>query len=195
MKMKYKKQKKARRWVLPVAMIAAVLMLTGSIGLIGRNLIDSQSRRSNPTGYSVTAIPVSSNDTQGSSSPGIVVDKDLIIPINAISTTVQFYPVSIEGTRMEVLAVQAPDGTIRTAFNTCQVCYASGRGYYKQNGNVLVCQNCGNRFRMSQVEVVSGGCNPVPIFPENKTVDAEKIVISKEFLTRAKGIFARWKNS
>ncbi|MDR3342041.1 MAG: DUF2318 domain-containing protein [Treponema sp.] len=193
--MKYKKQKKARRWVLPVAMIAAVLMLTGSIGLIGRNLIDSQSRRSNPTGYSVTAIPVSSNDTQGSSSPGIVVDKDLIIPINAISTTVQFYPVSIEGTRMEVLAVQAPDGTIRTAFNTCQVCYASGRGYYKQNGNVLVCQNCGNRFRMSQVEVVSGGCNPVPIFPENKTVDAEKIVISKEFLTRAKGIFARWKNS
>ncbi|MDR2445448.1 MAG: DUF2318 domain-containing protein [Spirochaetaceae bacterium] len=67
------------------------------------------------------------------------------------------------GTRLEVLAVKAPDGTVRTAFNTCQVCYASGRGFYKQQGTVLVCQNCGNRFRMSQVGLRSGGCNPVPI--------------------------------
>lgn len=29
---------------------------------------------------------------------------------------------------------------IRTAFNTCQVCYSSGKGYYVQSGNVLVCQ-------------------------------------------------------
>jgi uncharacterized membrane protein len=122
-----------------------------------------------------------------------VVDQDLVIPLRELSSTVQFYPVVIGGTRMEVLAVQAPDGTYRTAFNTCQVCYASGRGYYKQNGNVLVCQNCGNRFRMAQVEVASGGCNPVPIFPDNKRVDSEKIIISKEFLTRAKSIFARWK--
>jgi uncharacterized membrane protein len=89
--------------------------------------------------------------------------------------------------------VEAPDGTIRTAFNTCQVCYDSGRGYYKQDGNVLVCQNCGNRFKMNQVEVQSGGCNPVPIFSENKTVTDETITISGEFLTEAKVIFANWK--
>jgi uncharacterized membrane protein len=56
-----------------------------------------------------------------------------------------------------------------------------------------VCQNCGNRFRLSQVEVRSGGCNPVPIFSKDKTVDSEKIVISKDYLKQAKGIFARWK--
>jgi uncharacterized membrane protein len=133
------------------------------------------------------------NSPAGSSTHALIKNQDLIIPLSDISSTAQFYPVEIDGTRMEVLAVQASDGTYRTAFNTCQVCYASGRGYYKQSGNLLVCQNCGNRFRMNQVEVQSGGCNPVPIFAQNKTVDSEKIVISKEFLQKAKGIFARWK--
>jgi uncharacterized membrane protein len=123
----------------------------------------------------------------------VITDADLVIPIAELSETALFYPVDIEGTRLEVIAVRAPDGTVRTAFNTCQVCYGSGRGYYKQQGNLLVCQNCGNRFRMSQVEVRSGGCNPVPIFPANKRVDEKNITIKKEFLAKAKGIFAKWK--
>ncbi|MDR2864143.1 MAG: DUF2318 domain-containing protein [Spirochaetaceae bacterium] len=125
----------------------------------------------------------------------VTTDKDLVIPIAEITSNATFYPVDIDGTRLEVIAVKAADGSIRTAFNTCQVCYGSGRGFYKQDGTVLVCQNCGNRFRMNQVEVKSGGCNPVPIFPANKTVSADTITISKEFLTKAKGIFARWGRS
>jgi uncharacterized membrane protein len=120
-------------------------------------------------------------------------DRDLVIPLGEITENAVFYPVDIEGTRLEVLAVRAPDGTVRTAFNTCQVCYSSGRGFYKQQGTVLVCQNCGNRFRMSQVGVRSGGCNPVPIFAANKTVSDTTITISREFLKEAKAIFARWK--
>jgi uncharacterized membrane protein len=73
------------------------------------------------------------------------------------------------------------------------VCYRSGKGFYKQQGTVLVCQNCGNRFRMSQIEVRSGGCNPVPVFAANKTVTDTTITISKDFLKEAKSIFARWK--
>jgi uncharacterized membrane protein len=123
----------------------------------------------------------------------VIADQDLVIPVTELTENAVFYPVDIEGTRLEVLAVKAPDGTIRTAFNTCQVCYRSGRGFYKQQGTVLVCQNCGNRFRMSQVEVRSGGCNPVPIFAANKTVTDTAITISKETLKEAKAIFARWK--
>jgi uncharacterized membrane protein len=136
--------------------------------------------------------------TLGADTPGtrtVVVDRDLVIPISEVSPTAQFYPVEIEGVRMEVIAVKAADGTIRTAFNTCQVCYSSGRGYYKQEGNVLVCQNCGNRFRMNRIEVASGGCNPVPIFSENKTVSRDTITISRAFLRQAKSIFAKWKTS
>lgn len=118
---------------------------------------------------------------------------DLVIPIAYITEIATFYPVEVDGVKLEVLAVKAPDGSIRTAFNTCQVCYDSGKGYYKQDGNVLVCQNCGNRFTMDKVEMQSGGCNPVPIFADNKTVDNESITISADFLTEAKGIFANWK--
>ena len=95
---------------------------------------------------------------------------------------------------MEVIAVKAPDGSIRTAFNTCQICYDSGRGYYEQSGNKLVCQNCGNQFSTSQVEVESGGCNPWPIFAEDKTVTKDSISISYGFFKKSKEIFANWKS-
>ena len=120
---------------------------------------------------------------------------DLVIPVSEISSTATYYPVEVEGTAMEVVAVKAPDGSIRTAFNTCEVCYDSGRGYYVQEGDVLVCQNCGNRFPMNRVEVEAGGCNPWPIFDQNKTVTEESITISSDFLKESKQIFANWKRS
>jgi uncharacterized membrane protein len=122
----------------------------------------------------------------------VIADRDLVIQIADMTENALFFPVDIDGVRMEVLAVKAPDGSIRTAFNTCQVCYASGRGYFVQTGALLVCQNCGNRYRMSQVERRAGGCNPVPIFPANKTVTADTITISREYLGQAKAIFERW---
>lgn len=121
--------------------------------------------------------------------------ESLVIPVSDISATAKFYPVQVDGTAMEVLAVKAPDGTIRTAFNTCQVCYDSGRGYYKQSGGKLVCQNCGNQFAMNRVEVEAGGCNPWPIFAKNKTVTNESISISYDFLKESKQVFANWKSS
>lgn len=118
---------------------------------------------------------------------------DLKIPISEVSEKAKYYPYTVNGTKMEVVALKASDGTIRTAFNTCQVCFDSGRGYYKQEGNELVCQNCGNRFQADQVEIVKGGCNPVPIMKENKTDDGTNITISKDFLEQNKDLFANWK--
>ncbi|MDR2296291.1 MAG: DUF2318 domain-containing protein [Clostridiales Family XIII bacterium] len=48
---------------------------------------------------------------------------------------------------------------------------------------------------MDQVEVLSGGCNPVPIFPRNKTVSEESITISNAFLRESKEIFSNWKTA
>jgi uncharacterized membrane protein len=124
-----------------------------------------------------------------------IANQDLVIQTAEVTENAIFYPVDIEGVRLEVLAVRAPDGTIRTAFNTCQACYTSGRGFYKQQGTVLICQNCKRRFRMQQVEVSSGGCNPVPIFAGDKTVTDTTITISKDSLKKEKAKFARWQRS
>jgi uncharacterized membrane protein len=118
---------------------------------------------------------------------------DLKIPKKEVTATARFYPYKVDGVLMEVLALRAPDGTVRTAFNTCQVCYASGRGYYTQKGEYLVCNNCGNRFLARQVELIKGGCNPVPITKDLKTEDADFVTIPKALLVEAKPLFLRWK--
>lgn len=141
--------------------------------------------------------PLKSEDATGKTvnSAAEVTDHDIVIPVSDVTEDARFYPAVIDGTRLEVIAVKAPDGTIRTAFNTCQVCYSSGKGYYKQEGDQLVCQNCGNHFAMSEVAVSKGGCNPVPITDDYKTTDDKNITISKDILEQAVKLFAKWKTN
>ncbi len=136
------------------------------------------------------------NTTGGGAKPAnIQTGGNLSIPKAQITSTASYFPYQAGDVTMEVVAVKASDGTIRTAFNTCQVCYDSGKGYYVQEGNELVCQNCGNKFQIDQVEVVKGGCNPVPIFKQDKTDDGQNLVIAENYLNQNKGLFGRWKKS
>lgn len=168
---------RAHRWTPQViALSALVVIILTAVTIVSQNLGKKA-------------------ETMDETQAAALKDQDLVLKTDQISDTAKIYPIDIDGTRMEVIAVKAPDGSIRTAFNTCQVCYDSGRGYYKQEGDMLVCQNCGNQFTMDRVEVEAGGCNPWPIFPENKTVTDESITISYDFLKESKEIFANWKSS
>lgn len=53
-----------------------------------------------------------------------------------------------------------------------------------------MCQNCGNRFK---VELIKGGCNPVPILNGDKTDLGDSIGISKAHLESVAPYFAVWK--
>lgn len=83
-----------------------------------------------------------------------------------------FVDTTVKGARMGLIAAKATDGTYRTTLNTCEVCFPSPRGYYKADGEYLVCQNCGNRFHVNDMQVVRGGCNPVPL-TSSKVVDGQ----------------------
>ena len=120
-------------------------------------------------------------------------NNDVVIDKSKITSTATFIPYKANGTNMEIIAVKAPDGTIRTAFNTCQVCYDSGRGYYKQQGDELLCQNCGNRFKISQVEKEKNGCNPVPVSEADKSDNGTIITISKTVMEQNAALFGNWK--
>ena len=128
--------------------------------------------------------------TQQNSQPQI---EGLTIIKNDITTTAKFYPYKVDNTYMEVIAVKASDGSIRTAMNTCQVCFDSGKGYYKQVGEYLICQNCKNKFHIDQVEKVKGGCNPVPVTAENKKDTGDTIIVLKDFIASQKELFSNWK--
>ncbi|NPV92815.1 MAG: DUF2318 domain-containing protein [Firmicutes bacterium] len=112
-----------------------------------------------------------------------------------ITSTAKFYPYALDGVTMEIIAVKASDGSIRTALNTCQVCFDSGRGYYKQVGDYFVCQNCGNRFHIDQVEKIKGGCNPVPILEGDKQYAGDYITISKGYMAAQKEYFTNWRKT
>ena len=140
-----------------------------------------------------TQPPVQGEATLLPTAAPAVVTEDFVITTDGITETATFYPIVVEDVAMELFAVKAPDGTIRTAFNTCQVCYDSGRGYYVQEGDMLVCQNCGNRFQTSDVEKIRGGCNPLPIVAEYKTVEENTITVPYELLQAAKEFFLNWK--
>lgn len=122
--------------------------------------------------------------SQASAEPVVTVEKDgyLSIPIKDLSQTASFYKANLGDTEVELVALKDSNGNLRTAFNACQVCYSSGRGYYVQDGDYLVCQNCGNSFTIDQVGVLSGGCNPWPILDDDRTVTDDEIQISYDVL-------------
>lgn len=121
-------------------------------------------------------------DDSAESVTSIKKDGYLAIPIADLSQTASFYKADLDGTEVELVALKDSKGNLRTAFNACQVCYSSGRGYYVQDGDYLVCQNCGNSFTIDQVGIASGGCNPWPILDSDRTVTDDEIQISYDVL-------------
>ncbi|MFV0350851.1 MAG: DUF2318 domain-containing protein [Oscillospiraceae bacterium] len=173
-------------------LLGLLLKGVGAVAVLAVMVVAMASLSKNKADPTQSTLPQSTQQVQVPRADAVT-DSDLVIPLADITETASFYPVVVDGTQLEVLAVKASDGTIRTAFNTCQVCYSSGRGYYQQEGDVLICQNCGNQFHMDEVEVTRGGCNPVPVGDENKTVTDTSITIPLKYLQEAEVIFANWK--
>ncbi len=121
-------------------------------------------------------------------------DGDIVIKIADITEKAAFYEYDANGTTMGLFAVKAGDGTIRTALNTCQVCNGSPYAYFEQQDDSFQCQNCNNLFSLDKIEQERGGCNPVPITADEKTVNDTEIIIPAEFMEENAERFENWKN-
>lgn len=82
------------------------------------------------------------------------------------------YPVG-NGITVRFFILRSSDGIVRAAYDACDVCWREGKGYY-QDGDFMVCRNCGQRFASVKVNEIKGGCNPAPL---NRTVVGDKLVI------------------
>lgn len=119
---------------------------------------------------------------------------DVVINVADITEEATFLDyTSKDGTTVGLFAVRASDGTVRTALNTCQVCKGSPYAYFEQQEDVVQCKNCGNLFGLDMIEQVRGGCNPIPITAEEKTMSDTEIIIPSEFLEDNSSIFENWK--
>jgi uncharacterized membrane protein len=66
------------------------------------------------------------------------------------------------GAVIKYFVIKVPNGDIRAAFDACDICYEAMRGY-RQDGDYMVCNNCGRRFHISEIGIQYGGCNPAPL--------------------------------
>jgi hypothetical protein len=89
------------------------------------------------------------------------------------------------GQPIEFFVLKSKDGIVRAAFNACDVCYDSKLGY-TQDGDYMVCNNCGRRFPADQINVVHGGCNPSPL---TRVVEGDSLVIEVEEIIKGKDYF------
>jgi uncharacterized membrane protein len=110
----------------------------------------------------------------------------VVIHTQELSTTAKYYYHNYQGTRMEFFAVKDSSGVTRVAFNSCQVCYSSGKGYFLQSGFNMVCQNCGNVYGLSQIGKDKGGCNPAPMAVDGETTE---LVIDSSVFAENKYLF------
>ncbi|MFH1722801.1 MAG: DUF2318 domain-containing protein [Candidatus Altiarchaeota archaeon] len=132
--------------------LAAVFMIFGS---------GSQTKAEDITNLQLVA------SSEGGSSAGTGNQADpesFYIPISKINDGIAHfyeYP-SSTGKTIRFFVLKSKDGIIRAAFDACDVCFREGKGY-RQEGDFMVCNNCGQRFASDKINEIKGGCNPAPL--------------------------------
>jgi predicted RNA-binding Zn-ribbon protein involved in translation (DUF1610 family) len=77
-------------------------------------------------------------------------------------STASYFVYHANGKDVKFFVLKASDGTVRIALDACTACNHAKLGY-RQNGEAMVCNNCGMSFRSTDVGRISGGCSPIPL--------------------------------
>lgn len=91
------------------------------------------------------------------------------------------------GKTIYFFVVKDKSGIYRAAANACQVCYGERKGFH-QEGDEIVCNNCGNRYPLEKIATEKGGCNPGPISPNLEIKDGQ-IIIKQADLEQVSDLF------
>ncbi|OIP34640.1 MAG: hypothetical protein AUK27_06735 [Deltaproteobacteria bacterium CG2_30_66_27] len=120
---------------------------------------------------------------------GVVETADAVkIPLKALdSGKALFLSLESQGRQMYYFALKSRDGAYRAALDACDVCFKSNRGY-RQEGDLMVCNNCGQTFPSNRVAEIKGGCNPHPLA---RKIEGQNLVIRKADIAERADYFAR----
>ena len=119
---------------------------------------------------------------------GVVETADAVrIPLKALdSGKALFLSMESEGRQYYYFALKSRDGAYRAALDACDVCFKSNRGY-RQEGDLMVCNNCGQTFPSNRIAEIKGGCNPHPLA---RGIEGNYLVIRKAEIVARKDYFA-----
>jgi len=119
---------------------------------------------------------------------GVVETADAVrIPLKALdSGNALFLSLETDGRQMHFFALKSRDGAYRAALDACDVCFQSNRGY-RQEGDLMVCNKCGQAFPSDRIGEVKGGCNPHPLA---RGIEGQHLVIKRTDIVAGKDYFA-----
>ena len=134
------------------------------------------------SGDKPAATAVTSSGETSSAKPAT----DIRIPLADLSSTAKFFNYTLSDSRpVRFFAVKSSDGVYRAALDACDMCYHAKKGYH-QEGDDMVCNNCGLHFHSSQINEVHGGCNPVGL---PRAIEGDQLVIKVSDLESRKQYF------
>jgi uncharacterized membrane protein len=117
---------------------------------------------------------------------GAVAADDIKIPLSDLSSKAKFFDYTLSGNKqIRFFALKSSDGVYRAALDACDTCFHAKKGYH-QEGDDMVCNNCGLHFHSAQVNEVHGGCNPVGLPRE---VEGDHLVIKASDLESRRQYF------
>ncbi len=105
------------------------------------------------------------------------------IPLSEISDQATWY----EQGNIKYFVVKASDGSIKTAFDACDVC--GGSKGYRQQGTDMICNNCGRFFAIDGLGATNlngGGCWPGHL---PTTIEGDNLIIKTSDLEKGKKFF------
>lgn len=132
-----------------------------------------------PTGAAVTDNTITGSDNSLSGS--------VEIPLSEITKTAEFRSLDVNGVDVDFFAVRGSDGNVRTAFDACDIC--GGSKGYRQEGNDMVCNNCGLHFEIDDIGTKNRGGGCWPSYLSHET-DGDRIIISEAEIAAGKWRFA-----
>ncbi len=144
--------------------LIAVLLVLGGAGIF---LVISASK-DNPMATAVAT------NTAANNSSGATDARDIRISLSDLSGTARFFDYKLSDNKpIRFFVIKSSDGVYRAALDACDTCYHAKKGYH-QEGDDMICNNCGLHFHSSQINDVHGGCNPVGL---PRTIDGNQLVI------------------
>ena len=122
-----------------------------------------------------SATVVSTGQNATSQSPAAPGAGDIRIPLADLAGgKAKFFDYTLSNkTPVRFFALKSTDGTYRAAMDACEVCFHAKKGYH-QEGDDMVCNNCGKHFPTALVGEVNGGCHPIGL---PRAVEGGQLVI------------------
>jgi hypothetical protein len=158
-----------RAWLKPAIIAAAVLVIVAA-AWAGKQVMMANRMGGQPlfaphrdaSTRLANAVPVTSQAGE------------VHIPLAMVGDgNVHFFSYASGGKTVTFFVMKASDGSIRTALDACIACNHAKLGY-RQEGGMVVCNNCGMGFKPTDIAAVRGGCNPIAV---DRTTDGQMVVL------------------